>query len=130
MFPFRHRFVVEPGLRDRTGSLAITRGVFRTTTFVDPLIACAPLDSQRFALLHEEAHVRQRHGLLALILLPFRRPLGPIFESLADRYAIKILGVKRAKVAMREIYPRARSHEQVRLHGATWLHRLARAGVR
>lgn len=126
---FKYRQVMVNGLRQRCGAFAITRGVFRITLMVDPLLESESVDTIRFVLLHEECHAYYKHGLVAALLFPIRPVVLPWLERLADRYAARRIGKKASEDAMRRIMPWARSPTEGRLYGRTWRDRLERAGI-
>lgn len=117
------------GLLAKCGTFAFTRGVFRTTTFVDPELNYEPVEIQRFVLAHETHHVAKHHGFWGAVFLPIRPILAPYFEAAADRYATKVVGEKAAQDAMRRIMPFAPSRQAAWLYGWTWRERAHRAGI-
>lgn len=126
---FRHRTLMVAGLRARCGAFCITRGIFNVTLMVDPDLEQERPETIRFALLHEECHRVQHHGLVAALLFPARPIVLPWLERVADRYAANRIGKKAAEDAMRRIMPFARSATEGRLYGYTWRDRLERAGI-
>lgn len=129
MWPFRYRTVLTEGLRARTGSWAVTRGVFRIERIVDAGLRDEPPEVVRLVLLHEEAHAVQKHGLVSVLLFLARPVLLPVLEAAADRYAARRMGRKAFQDAMRRVMPHARTWREAWMHGPTWKHRCARAGA-
>ena len=116
---FKYRRVMVEGLRARCGAFCVTKGVFNVTLMVDPVLEQERPETIRFALMHEEAHMRFHHGLVAALLFPARSVVLPWLERVADRYAARRVGKKAAEDAMRRIFPWARSPTEGRLYGRT-----------
>lgn len=126
---FKYREVVVRGLRERCGTFALTSGVFRVTTYIDENLQYELPETQKFVIAHEVYHASRHHGLIALLLFPARPVLLPVLEAMADRWAVKQVGKKAAKVALYRIYGLAQGWRTWWLHGHTARARAERAGA-
>lgn len=101
--------VKAPGLKRRTGSWTVCKGVFRPVIFIDPQTPTT--QEANFMVQHEVAHAEGRHALFGILLLfsvigvPFYLHYRRWCEILADRSATRVFG----KTTMM-IYCRMRKH--------------------
>lgn len=125
----RYTVTMSPGLFDRTGSFAVTTGVFHVETLFDPRLNAMPEFVHTFVRAHEFLHAKARHGLWSALFFFVAPLLRPLFEAQADRYAIERVGRENALRAMMILMPIARTQHEARVYGRDANERMSRAGI-